>query len=274
MNKYHLRAETALVAFLALGAASLRAAEAADLTYEQKEAFLRTAKLMSAKPAKKGVTNSIRATLSDGKITHDAHVQTIDERKTLFQGAAGTTEMNFRDTYQFNIAGWKLAHVLGIGDMVPVSVARSYKGTNGSFTWWIEDYMTDEEDRLGKKLQAPDQTAWAKEVNVMRVFDQLIYNTDSNATNLIYDTQWRAWFIDHTRAFRTQTKLQDVKMLSQCDRALLAKMKTLDQATLEKELKPYVNKEEVKGLLARRDLIVKFFEAKGESGLYDRPARH
>jgi len=275
MNKHYLCRKTALAAFLALGATAARGADAvSDLTYEQKEAFLRTAKLVSAKPAKKGTTDSVRVTLSDGKITHDASVQTIDDRKAVFHGASGTTEMNFKDTYEFNIAASELARLLGIDDMVPVSAPRSYKGMNGSFTWWIDDIMTDEEERLGKKQQAPDQTAWAKEINVMHVFDQLIYNTDSNATNLLYDTQWRAWFIDHSRAFRVQKTLQDVKMLTQCDRALLAKMKTLDEATLEKELKPYVNKDEVKGLLARRDLIVKFFEAQGESGLYDRPVRH
>lgn len=266
---------TLLVALLALGSTCARAADTASaLTDEQQEVFLRTAKIVSSKPAKKGTTDSIRATLSDGKLTHDAHVQTIDEHKTMFKGESGTVEMNFKDTYGFNIAASKLARILGIGDMVPVSVARSFRGQNASFTWWIDNYMTDEEERLGKKQQAPDQTNWAKEVNVMHVFDQLIYNTDSNATNLLYDTQWRAWFIDHTRSFRMQKTLQDVKMLTQCDRSLLAKMKTLDEAQLEKELKPYVNKEEIRGLLARRDLIVKFFEAKGESGLYDRPVRH
>jgi len=275
MNKHYLCSGTVLAVFLALGATCSRAADAAsDLTYEQKEAFLRTAKLVSAKPAKKGTTDSVRVTLSDGKITHDASVQTIDDHKQVFHGASGTTEMNFKDTYGFNIAASKLARMLGIDDMVPVSAARSYKGQNGSFTWWINDVLMDEEERLSKKVQAPDQTAWAKEINVMHVFDQLIYNTDSNATNLLYDSQWQAWFIDHSRAFRLQKTLQDPKMLTQCDRALLAKMKTLDEMTLEKELKPYVNKDEVKGLLARRDLIVKFFEAKGDSGLFDRPVRH
>jgi hypothetical protein len=59
-----------------------------------------------------------------------------------------------------------------------------------------------------------------------------------------------------------------------CDRNLLAKMKELDEPTLEKELEPYVTKAEIRGLLARRDLIVKFFEGRGERYLYDRPARN
>jgi hypothetical protein len=67
--------------------------------------------------------------------------------------------------------------------------------------------------------------------------------------------------------------LRNEKNLVQCDRGLLAKMKALDAATLKKQLSPYVNGEEIKGLLARRDLIVKFFERKGPGALYDRPER-
>jgi hypothetical protein len=55
---------------------------------------------------------------------------------------------------------------------------------------------------------------------------------------------------------------------------MLAKMKTLDEATLTTELGREVTKDEIRGLLARRDLIVKIFEAKGESGLFDRPSRN
>jgi hypothetical protein len=39
-------------------------------------------------------------------------------------------------------------------------------------------------------------------------------------------------------------------------------------------MKNYLNKTEIQGILARRDLIVKFFETKGDSALFDRPARH
>ena len=51
-------------------------------------------------------------------------------------------------------------------------------------------------------------------------------------------------------------------------------MKALDAASLQKEMKNYLEKSEIQGLLARRDLIVKFFESKGDSALYDRPSRH
>jgi len=266
-----MKASSFAIAALALSSARLFAAD--TLTIDQQEEFLRTAKVMDAKPAKAGVTDTLRLTLSDGKITHDASFQSINDSKAVFQGQGGSTELNFKDTYLFNIAGWKLARMLGIEDMVPPSVERKYKGQLGAITWWIDDAMM-EVDRVQKKLQPPDADSWGREIQVMHVFDQLMYNTDSNATNLLIDKQWHIWMIDHSRAFRLQYTLQDPKMLSRCDRGLLAKMKALDRATLQKEMKNYLSNAEIKGLLARRDLIVKFFEGKGDSVLYDRPARH
>ncbi|HEY4363996.1 MAG TPA: hypothetical protein VGN17_23705 [Bryobacteraceae bacterium] len=261
-------------AMVALALTSAQFVAGDTLTVSQQEEFLRTAKVMDAKPSKKGVTDTLRLTLSDGKITHDASYQSINDSKAVFQGQSGTTEFNFKDTYLFDIAAWKLARMLGLEDMVPPSVERRYKGQPGAFTWWVDDVMMDEVERVQKKLQPPDPDSWGREIQVLHVFDQLMYNTDSNATNLLIDKQWHIWMIDHSRAFRLQKTLQDPKMLSRCDRALLAKMKALDQASLQKEMKNYLTGADVKGVLARRDLIVKFFEGKGDSALFDRPERH
>jgi hypothetical protein len=260
--------------FAMLALVPVHAWGAGALTYDQQEAFLKTAKITAAKGSKKGVTGTVRVTMTDGKITHDASVQRIDEYQAVFQAADGKTELNFKDTYKFNIAGWKLAKMLGIEDMVPPSVERAYEGTTGAFTWWIDDVLMDEETRQGKKTEPPDRDHWDKEIHVMHVYDQLMFNTDSNATNLLIDTQWRVWMIDHTRAFRTMKTLQDPKMLANCDRGLLEKMKALDKVSLQKEMKNYLTGPEIQGLLARRDVIVKFFESKGPGVLYDRPSRN
>jgi hypothetical protein len=257
----------------AWGTVAARAEDAPSLTIEQKEEFLRTARIVNQKSAKKGITDTQRVTLTDGKITHDASVQRIDEHKDVFQGQDGTTEMNFKDTFKFNIAAWKLARLLGIDDMMPPYVERPFQGASASFSWWVDDVMMDEEERTKKHLTAPDLETWNDEMYVVRVFDQLIFNTDRNLTNLLIDKNWHIWMIDHSRAFRMQHGLRNAKNLVKCDRDLLAKMKVLDQATLKQELSPYVNSEEIKGLLARRDVIVKFFESKGPSVLYDRPKR-
>jgi hypothetical protein len=64
----------------------------------------------------------------------------------------------------------------------------------------------------------------------------------------------------------------DAKVLKRCDSALLEKMKQLDAATLKKEIGAYdVGSDQIKGLLARRDKIVKIFDQKGPSALYTTP---
>jgi hypothetical protein len=144
---------SALLATLAL-TSGLFAAD--TLTSGQQEDFLRTAKVKGTKPSKKGVTETDRVTLSDGKITHDASVQTINQNLSVFQPKTGPVEYDFKDSYLFNIAGWKLAKLLGIDDMVPVSVGRKYEHQNAAFTWWIDDVIMDEGERQSRKLQPPD----------------------------------------------------------------------------------------------------------------------
>ena len=211
--------------------------------------------------------------MTDGKITHDASVQRINDHQAVFQGVNGTTELNFKDTYMFNIAGWKLAKMLGIEDMVPPSVERKYQGDSASFTWWIDDVLMDEEERMAKKIAAPDRDHWDKEIQVMHVYDQLMYNTDSNATNLLIDKQWRIWMIDHTRAFRTQKTLLGLQDALRLRSQHAGQNENSGCRKLQKEMKNYLDSGEIQGLLARRDLIVKFFESKGDSALFDRPSR-
>jgi hypothetical protein len=80
--------------------------------------------------------------------------------------------------------------------------------------------------------------------------------------------------IDHSRSFSMLKTLLDEKVLEYCDRQLLAKLKQLDEKTLTAELGKWLEKDQIKGLLARRDLIVKRFEKLGPKSLYDwLPAR-
>src|SRR5690242_6561293 len=101
-----MRRSSLLAAAFALAASKLFAAE--TLSFDEQEKFLRTAKILNVKTAKKGVTGARDATLSDGKITHLASIQTIDEANPVLTLQDGTTELNFRDTFVFNIAAWKL----------------------------------------------------------------------------------------------------------------------------------------------------------------------
>ena len=66
------------------------ASEEPTLTKEQIKQFLLTAKVVKSEQAKKGITETLRLTLSDGTVTHDASFQKIDEHKPTMQLASGT----------------------------------------------------------------------------------------------------------------------------------------------------------------------------------------
>ena len=259
---------------LALSAPVLAQAPSAsgELTREQKEEFLRTARIVKSERLSVGITDSRRATLTDGSVTHDAHIQTVEVFKLRH-----LAEVGFTDSYRYNIAAYRLDKILGLG-IVPVSVERKFRGKKASLTWWIDEAWMTEKERISRGARAPDVGLWNKQMYRTRVLDQLIYNIDRNLGNLVITKDWKIWAIDHTRAFRNHRVLKSTKDLVQCDRKLLAALRGLTDKTLTGELRPYVSKAQIKALLARRDLIVKYFDnavaEKGEQAvLYDLPAR-
>jgi hypothetical protein len=205
-----------------------------------------------------GITNSQRATLDDGTLTHDAHIQTVDIQKASSQTATGT-EFNFRDSYRFNVAAYQLDKLLDL-NMVPVSVERKVGGEMAAVTWWVDDVRMTELDRKKQKLEPPDLNPWNRQMYVCRVFDQLIYNTDRNLGNLLITKDWKIWMIDHTRAFRLMKDLRSPENLARCDRKLLAHLRALNKDVLTKGLSSHLNNLQIDGLLSRRDKIVSFFD--------------
>ena len=232
-----------------------------ELSLDQKEQFLRTAKVIRKRDLSEGITRSSRATLSDGKLTHDAQIQDIDEFKQVFTSALGT-ELNFRDSYRYNIAAYRLARLLGL-NMIPPSVERKIGGSSAAVTWWIDDFLMTEKERYFKKLGPPDSIRWNQQMYIVRVFDQLIYNVDRNLGNLVITKNWDLWMIDHTRSFRLNKRLKTEESLARCDRKLLEALRALDRTTLITQFGSVLRQGEIGALLARRDRIVEIFERKG-----------
>ena len=123
------------------------------------EEFLRTARIVRTRSAGKGVTGSIRATMQLGDLTHDAHIQTVDQTQREFRSAQGI-EFNFRDKWQFNVAAYKIDQMLGL-QLVPATVERRWNTEPASFTWWVDDVMMDEGERVKKQMVAPNQDCWS-----------------------------------------------------------------------------------------------------------------
>ena len=231
------------------------------LTPEQMEDFLLNAKIVTTRGVSVGINNTRRATLSDGALTHDAHVQIVDVSRPVFVPQKGPTEVNFRDTYRYNIAGYRLAKLLGL-DNVPMSVERNFQGRSAAITWWIDDVLMDEGKRKGKPVPGWPPTKIAGYIHVMRVFDELIANNDRNAGNMLWTTDGKLWLIDHTRAFRLHSDVRRPKLLERIDRDLFAAMKALTRESLTRIVGGTLTRYEVEALLERRDGIVALFTEK------------
>ena len=247
---------------VALPAAQNTAAPApVALTASRMEEFLLRAKIVRTRGAGDGVTGSQRATLSDGVLTHDAQIQTVDQARTLFQAPGAAPEMNFRDSYRYNVAGYRLAVLLGLNN-VPMSVERRVNGKRAAVTWWIDEVMMNERERLKAEARGPDPERTAMQTHVMRVFDELIANRDRNMGNLVWTKDWTMWMIDHTRAFRLDADLQRPNVLLRVERSLLEHMRALTLDAVTKSVGRSLMRHEIQAVLTRRDAIVKLFDAK------------
>jgi hypothetical protein len=237
-----------------------RPGEEATLSREQIREFLLNAKVVASKPIGKGVTGAYRLTLSAGDLTHDAAFNFVDERAVMQRFATGTTELNFRDSYHFNIAAYELAVLLGLDHMMPVTVERNWNGRRGSLSWWIR-WKWDEAMRRKENLQPPDPLGWNFQQYRMRAFSQLVYDTDRNLGNQLITEDWKLYMIDFTRAFRLHRDLKSTADLHRCDGELLRRLRDLREEDVRKAVRSHLTRGEVAALMARRDKLVAHFDA-------------
>ena len=104
----------------------------APMTREDMAHFLRTAKVVASKGLNKGVTHPARLTLSDGTMTHDGAFSRVDEHQPIMRFERGRTELDFVDSYRYTLAAYGLAGLLGLADMMPVTVERKWDGDTGA----------------------------------------------------------------------------------------------------------------------------------------------
>ena len=243
------------------------------VTRDEREVFLAAARFATDPPA--DGRPSWRAVFDDGTRKHDASVVTED--------GSGPTRRNYR----FNVAAYELDKLLGL-NLVPPTVERNVNDRPASVTWWLDDFAMNEVDRRRKRIDPPDQDRWDRQVQAVRVFDELISNTyrdtapalylNSIWDNLLITTDWTVWITDHTGAFRTREVLQDPDSLVRCPRSVLGRLRELNRPRLQQTLDRYLSPQQLEALDVRRALLVKHFddqiERHGEGAvLYDLPRR-
>jgi hypothetical protein len=240
-------------------------------TRSQRELFLLGADILDEPRQSSEARRSGRMTLDDGKKRHDAAVEAAD--------GSDPSQRNYR----FNVAAYELDKMVGL-DLVAPSVERLVDGRPASVTWWVDDFAMAEVDRRRKGIEPPVPDTWSRQMQAVRVFDELIANSyrDINPPlylnavwdNLLITRAWSIWLIDHTGAFGISSQLRYPESLTRCDRVLLGKLRELSRESLQRALGRYLSPEQLRALGARRELLVKHFDEqiarRGEDAvLYD-----
>ena len=268
------RSPASLAAILLLWLGAAEAARAQDpappLSAAEMEAFLLDAELTDVRDAGAGVTGSRRATASDGRLTHDVHIQSVDISRSRFVARGARVELNFRDSYLYNVAAYRLAVLLGI-DNVPMSVLRQVDRRPAAVTWWVDDVAMTEGDRIDRRTMGPDPARTSRQFYTQYVFDELIQNRDRNQGNTLWTTDWKMWLIDHTRAFRQDVELTRPERMTRIDRELLDNLRGLTPEAVEAALGDVLSRGERSSVMRRRDLLLRHFDDRiariGEGGV-------
>ncbi|HEY7497920.1 MAG TPA: hypothetical protein VH740_05390 [Vicinamibacterales bacterium] len=207
------------------------------------EEFLRTAKVEKVAEIPIGVTRPQRAYLAPGGIA----------RSFAWKPLKPGMRDGYFESYKSEIAAYELDKLLGLS-MVPVVVEREVNHESGAAVLWLEGVRSWE-----TVLPLPKPATWGHQLARMKMFDDLIGNSDRNKGNLLVDDEWHLFLIDHSRAFVTDLKLP--QELQNIDRRLWERMLALDEPTLKASLGKWLDSRQIPSLLRRRDAMKKKIDA-------------
>ena len=258
------RGSMIFVVWLALGLPLLAQFTAQELAERPKwEEYLLGAGVVSEEQLglddRQAVTHPWRLTLEQAGITRNA----------LWKNPEGRMK-GYLEGWKYEIAAYQLDKFLGL-DMVPPTVEKRVHNSRGSCQLWVEAKMTMK-DKVEKKIAVPPRYVfnYNRAMNLQRAFDSLIGNEDRHQNNYLITEDWRVLLIDHSRSFRTTKKWttelpyteknKEGLILKTMPKALLEKMKALDHEVIKGLVGENLTEDEIKAVLARRDLIVQYID--------------
>lgn len=221
-----------------------------DMSDAELEDFLRTAEIILIEDLAEGVTRPQRLTLERDGRTMRAVFKTVDTNPGLERQRRWSREHDLADRHVYDVVAYRLDRILGV-HMVPVAVERVVDGRSGTVQYWIENSI-NENQRRAQEIPRSSDCSFAPQFNIMNVFDLLIFNTDRNLGNILYDADQHIWLIDHTRAFGTRrgepAMLRNAQVVITPELAAM-----LDRVTEEnlEPLKPYLHSRQVSALVSR-----------------------
>jgi hypothetical protein len=212
------------------------------------ETFMKTAPFARFEDVPIGVTRPKRGYFGPGAMVASA------AWKPLPPGRSN----GYWESYKSEIAAYEVDKLLGM-DMVPPVVEKRWKGERGAAVMWVQPV------RSWKEVEhQPKPEKWNRQAIRMKMFDNLIGNIDRNAGNLLVDTDWNLFLIDHSRAFVSDTKLR--AEMVRIDREIWQRMLALDEPGLMAALGEWLDRGAVRAMLKRRDAMKKVVDTLLKTG--------
>lgn len=228
-----------------MGSAFLSADEA-TWTREEAERFLRKAKVAAIdKDSEPGRTLPWLVTLERDGVRAQGQFKRIHRPRPS----------PLPDCFDYEIAAYELSKLLGL-DIVPPVIERTIDGSRGSLQLHVEDCWT-EHDRVRAGAEPPDQEAFLRRTDEVRVFELLVADECGDADDtLIHKETWKLCRVDFSEAFAPDPIPAEDCPLERCSRRLYDRLLRTTSSALEKTLKPYLNESEIHSISERKKWIV------------------
>lgn len=222
------------------------------------EEFLKNANIVGQEQmgGAEAVTNPWKLTLELDAVTKNA----------LWKNPEGRLK-GYIEGWRYEIAAYLFDKYLGL-NMVPPTVEKRFQGNRGSCQLWVDHWLSLKRIKE-RKIKVPPIKVFSynRALYLQRAFDNLIGNEDRHQNNYLFTEDWRLILIDHSRTFRTGKKWttqllytekhpEGPMVMRELPRALFEKIKSLDYGTIKSFVGEYLTDEEIKAVLARKELII------------------
>ncbi len=219
--------------------------------------FLRAATVVDRQEISGGINRPLKLLLEKDGVRMHAIFRDVDKRERQYR-THDRLVLKFHDFHAFEVAAYRLSRLLEI-DGVPPAALREIDGRRGSVQVWIENART-ESGRRKDGDKAPGSLEWVRQWQVMRVFDALVDNFDRNIGNILIDSRWKVWLVDHTRTFTIHRHIYQPERIHLCERGLWRRLRALDETAVQDRLGDLLNKPQQNALMKRRDMLVRYLE--------------
>jgi len=246
---------------LILAAANLSCGSPALAEAKACEQALREGKVVSSREVGQGISGAIRMRLRFADTEVSAVFKSADTRAPGYS-FHGEKVPTFRDNWRHEIAAYQLDQLLGLR-LVPPTVERKVKGKRGSLQAWADRPLT----RFGRGPLPADPGLAENYLHAQRLFDYLIFNTDRHARNVAFGSDWRPVAIDQSITFHPFKR--PYRPLYRFPRGPVEALERLDSRVLRERLGAWLEKDEIAGLLERRDRVLALVRAARAEGRED-----